>query len=131
VTEEMEVEDEEAIQRAVVAAEIAEMALLRSNISTGLESLIANLTSLIHLQNKHISEDETSAAVHGSLLYQHNNKMGAFDLKNSSGFITFDDLENGMIDSTTQSKVERKCGDATFYAKTGDVYNCWVPDRAK
>ena len=42
VTEEMEVEDEEVIQRAVVAAEIAEMALLQSNISTGLESLIAN-----------------------------------------------------------------------------------------
>jgi hypothetical protein len=57
--------------------------------------------------------------------------MGAFDLKNSSVFITFDNLENGMIDSTTQSKVELKCGDATFYAKTGDVYICCVPDRAK
>jgi hypothetical protein len=70
----VEADVDEEIQRAMTAAaEMAEIHHLQTKISANLDSMIQDRAHLIQLKNKHMSEDEASAAAHGSLLYQYKN----------------------------------------------------------
>lgn len=77
-------EAEQVVRALNVAAEIHQ---LRSKISSGLEELIANRSRLITLQNTQISEDEAS-----------------FDINNSSGFLTLQDFESGLVNTRTRRR---------------------------
>jgi hypothetical protein len=75
---------------------------------------IANRSRLITLQNTQISDDEAS-----------------FDINNSSGFLTLQDFESGLVNTLNEEKkVKHQCGERSFYANQQDIYNCWVPNRA-
>ena len=107
-----------------------EMKQLEARISSTLQTLLTLKRELIRLRSRQSSADNVCQTKDTTMIYYFGGEPGVINIGTQYGFISVDDLKNGLLgDGDEQCNTRIRCGDKLYYLH--NKYHLWTRDRAE